>query len=136
MPFDKEKFETLLAKEINDHKSLTINERVYLNKHREQFKKGSASNAKPLNKLINGFGTINANKKEAKLVRFVSSERKALRIRKDELLANSPQDVLYSLGTLNAVSEDLMVRAAVHHLNAMSDEKIISLMKEVQMNAV
>jgi hypothetical protein len=75
------------------------------------------------------------NEKSPKLIRFVQVERRALKTRRESLLADSPDDVKEALGSVKAASEDLLVRAAVLSLSRLSDKKLIALMKEAQMNS-
>lgn len=126
MKFDQEKYETLNAKRESGE-PLKPAEKALLS----QLEKAKGqSKSKPKASLT----SEPDNAKKAKLIRFVAAERKALTERCEALKEESQENIKASLGSINAASEDLMVRAAVLALESMPDKKLIALMKKAQMN--
>lgn len=134
---DQEKFLAIKAK-LDAGEELNSKERVFYNKTKNALRAKSApkTTAEPEARVkVNTFGSAQNNEVKAKLIRFVSNERAALRSRKDQLIANSAQDVVQVLGSVKAASEDLLVRAAVLSLRDLTDQQLLDLLKEAQINA-
>ncbi|MHC5780320.1 hypothetical protein [Aliivibrio fischeri] len=84
----------------------------------------------------NLFGKVSTSNVNPKAVRFIQKERDLLTERTNTLLINSPHAVVERLGSLKAVNDTSLIRAAVLSLIDMSDETLIEYLKQTQLNMI
>lgn len=84
----------------------------------------------------NLFGKVSTSNVNPKAVRFIQKERDLLTERTNTLLINSPHAVVERLGSLKAVNDTSLIRAAVLSLIDMSDEALIEYLKQTQLNMI
>lgn len=92
----------------------------------------------PENKEIktNLFGKVSTSNVNPKAVRFIQKERDLLTERTNSLNINSPHAVVERLGSLKAVNDTSLIRAAVLALIDMDDETLIEYIKQTQLNMI
>ncbi len=84
----------------------------------------------------NLFGKVSTSTVNPKAVRFLQKERDLLTERTNSLQINSAQSIVERLGTLKAVNDTSLIRAAVLALTDMDDEKLIEYIKQTQLNMI
>lgn len=71
-----------------------------------------------------------------KAVRFLQKERDLLTERTNSLQINSAHSIVERLGSLKAVNDTSLIRAAVLALTDMDDETLIEYIKQTQLNMI
>jgi hypothetical protein len=84
----------------------------------------------------NMFGKVSTSVVNPKAVRFLQKERNLLTERTNSLNINSPHAVVERLGSLKAVNDTSLIRAAVLALVDMDDETLIEYIKQTQLNMI
>lgn len=84
----------------------------------------------------NLFGKVSTSSVNPKAVRFLQKERNLLTERTNSLNINSPHAVVERLGSLKAVNDTSLIRAAVLALVDMNDETLIEYIKQTQLNMI
>lgn len=84
----------------------------------------------------NLFGKVSTSTVNPKAVRFLQTERDLLTERTNSLNINSTHAVVERLGSLKAVNDTSLIRAAVLSLVDMDDETLIEYIKQTQLNMI
>lgn len=84
----------------------------------------------------NLFGKVSTSAVNPKAVRFLQKERDLLTERTNSLNTQNPHAVVERLGSLKAVNDTSLIRAAVLALVDMDDNTLIEYIKQTQLNMI
>ncbi|WP_139686298.1 hypothetical protein [Vibrio tasmaniensis] len=84
----------------------------------------------------NLFGKVSTSAVNPKAVRFLQKERDLLTERTNSLNTKNPHAVVERLGSLKAVNDTSLIRAAVLALVDMDDNTLIEYIKQTQLNMI
>ncbi|EKO3823574.1 hypothetical protein LCE44_27535 [Vibrio harveyi] len=130
----KEQLEFLIKLEEKGER-LKPKQRALKNRLEKEF---DSSDTSPQKKDVktNFFGKVSTSTVNPKAVRFLQKERDLLTERTNSLNTNSPHAVVDRLGSLKAVNDTSLIRAAVLALVDMDDETLIEYIKQTQLNMI
>lgn len=136
MTFDEKKYNELVSKRDRGE-AIKPAEKAAMNKWEREQRRKKDDGEEQGSTQANSAGSIvesEANAKSPKNVRFAAIERRLAKSIRKRLLAENSDEVKNSIGSLKALSEDIVIRAAVLSLERMPTKKLLAFIKAAKMN--